>query len=141
MLLRRFVVATEREVVVVALRFVVRRAVPVSGVAHRATRHQVINLAFVNGFVFDQRLGHAVQDVHVVFQDFFGTRVVAVDDAADFGVNGVRGFVRDVFVLGDRAAEEDFAFFFAVSERSHFFGQPPAGNHAARNGGGAFDVV
>ena len=125
----------------VALRFVVRRAVPVGRVAYRATRHQVVNLAFVDGFVFDQRFGHAVQDIHVVFEDFFGTGVVALDDVADFGVDVVRGFIGDVFVLRHRATKEDLAFFFAISERPQFFRQSPAGDHAARDGGGAFDVV
>ena len=82
-----------------------------------------------------------MQDVHVVFQDLLGTRIVAVDDAADFGVDIVRGFIGDVFVLGDGTAEEDFAFFFAVSKRPQFFRESPTGNHAARNRGGAFDVI
>ncbi len=82
-----------------------------------------------------------MQLVPVFFQQTFSTLIVTIDNGANLGINGMRGFVRHILVLRNRPTEEHFTFFLAVGQRPQAFGKPPLGDHVARQLGGTLNVV
>ena len=100
-------------------------AVPVLGRIRDLARHDVLQLRFVNRLVPDERISHDVEFVAVIFEDLLGERIVRIDDMPHFLVDRVRGLVRNLLVLGDRAAKEDFAVVLAVGQRTELVGQAP----------------
>ncbi len=67
--------------------------------------------------------------------------VLLVDDAADFGIDLAHRFFRDVGGLGNRAAQENFAFVFSVNHRAEYIAHAVARHHVARHCRGALEVV
>ncbi len=86
-------------------------------------------------------VGHDVQLLEIRLENALGALVVQVDDRADFLVDDVRGFVRNLLVLRDLAAQEHFAVSSeyvsgpSLSDRPHFVTMLRASI------GGALDVV
>src|SRR5207302_1141956 len=87
-------------------RLVGQRLVPAIGGLRRLARHDVLQLLLVDGLVLHERIGHEVQLVEGAREDLPRALVVALDHAAHFLVDRVRGHVRDLLVLRDAAAEE-----------------------------------
>src|SRR6266403_4516153 len=141
-LARRYRSATGRRPLRRCLRRLVgQRFVPTRGRLGHLTRHQVLQLLLVDGFVLHERIGHRVQLVEGAGEDLARALVVALDDAANLLVDGVRGHVRDLLVLRDAAAEEHLTGLLGVGERPEPVRQAPLGDHVACQLGGALDVV
>src|SRR6267142_4564461 len=107
----------------------------------RLAGHDVADLVGVDRLVLEQRLGHRLDLVAVVFQQLARKVVLDVDDAADLAVDLLHGRLRDVLVRLDRAAEEDLALVLAVDHRPELIRHAPLRHHAARDLGGALEVV
>src|SRR5207253_238196 len=84
-------------------RLVGQRLVPAIGGLRRLARHDVLQLLLVDGLVLHERIGHEVQLVEGAREDLPRALVVALDHAAHFLVDRVRGHVRDLLVLRDAA--------------------------------------
>ena len=82
-----------------------------------------------------------MQLVQVGLQDLARALVIHLDHPPHLLIDGVRGFIRNLLVLGDAAAEEHLARLLRVGQRPEPVGQSPLCDHVARQLGGAFDVV
>src|SRR3984893_10725052 len=118
-----------------------QRLFPARGRLRYPSRHQVLQLLLVDGFVFHERIGHRVQLVEGAGEGLARALVVGLDDAANLLVDGVRGHVRDLLVLRDTATEEHLAGLLRVRQRPEPVRQAPLGDHVACELGGTLDVV
>src|SRR5579863_1775242 len=107
----------------------------------RAAGHEILQLLLVDGLIFHESLGHRVQLLERGREDLARALVVGLDDPPHLLVDGVRGDIRNLLVLRDAATEEYLAGFLRVGERPELVRQAPLRDHAARQLGGALDVV
>src|SRR5688572_3107163 len=106
-----------------------------------ATGHHVVDLGGIERFVLEQRLGHRMQDGHVVAQDSFGPLVALVDQPAHFLVDDALRVVGNVLGSRNRVTEEDLFLVLAVRQRTELVREAPARDHAARKLGRVIDVA
>src|SRR5882672_101763 len=107
----------------------------------RLAGHDVADLVGVDGLELEQRLGHRLDLVAVVLEKLAREAVLLVDDALDLAVDLLHRRLGHALVRGDRAAEEDLALVLAVDHRPELVGHAPLRHHAARDLGGALEVV
>src|SRR4051812_10870731 len=91
----------------------------------RLARHDVADLVGVDGFPLEERLGHRLHLVAVVFQKLARQTVLRIDDAADLRVDLLQRGLRNVLVGGHRAAEEDLAVLLAIDHGAELIGHAP----------------
>src|SRR3990170_7230858 len=103
--------------------------------------HDVVNLIGVERLPLEQRLRHLLDLVAVILDDGARAGILLVNDAADLPVHQLGGGVREVLVRGDVAPEEHLALVLAVDARAQDIAHAPAGDHVARDLGGALEVV
>jgi hypothetical protein len=89
------------------------------------TRHNVVNLIGINGLELDQRISHGMQLVEIIPQHLFGTPVITVNDRANFLVDDMGGFIRNILMPGHRPPQKHLAIVFAVGQRPQPIGQDP----------------
>src|SRR6266513_5379982 len=111
------------------------------GRARRPAVDDVLDLLGVDGFELEQRLGHGFDLVAVVEDELLRQAVLLVDDLADLGVDLLHRHLGHILVRGDRASEEHFPLVLAVDHRAHRVPHAPLRHHAAREGGGALEIV
>src|SRR5262245_13270731 len=111
------------------------------GRTRRLPAHDVVDLVGVYGFPLEQRLRHRLDLVAVVDDQLPRERVLLVDDLADLLIDLLQRRLGHVLVRGDRAAEEHLALVLAVHHRAELVGHAPLGDHVARDGRRALEVV
>src|SRR5258707_1042502 len=111
------------------------------GRARRPAVHDVLDLLGVDGFQLEQGLGHGLDLVAVVEDELLREAVLLVDDLADLGVDLLHRHFGHVLVRGDRASEEHLPLVLAVHHGAHRVRHAPLSHHAAREGGGALEIV
>src|SRR5690554_2988712 len=115
---------------------------PTLGLTGRLAEHDVVDLLDIDGFVLHQRFGHQIQLVTILFQQALGGGIAAIDDAAYFFIDQPCGFTGNVGVLATgTAAQEHFALFLGIHQRTELLGHAPLGHHVPRQLGGAHDVI
>ena len=105
------------------------------------TMDEALEAFAVEGFVFDERIGHVIEDVTVGGQDGEGLVVGLGDDTKDFVVDAGGDSVAIVALFADFAAEEDHLFLFAERNRTELGAHAVAGDHRAGNAGYLGDVA
>src|ERR1700691_4168750 len=93
------------------------------------------------GLEFQQPLGQEMQLVNMRGQNLARRLLALLDDAANLVVDHLGGGVGDVLALGDGVAEEDLFLVLAVAQRAQLVAEAEFRDHAARQVGGAADVV
>src|SRR5690606_11063418 len=89
----------------------------------------------------EQRIGHGMHLVGVVFDELARHGVLFVDDLADFGIDLLHGGLGDVPGLGHAATQEDLAFVLGIHHGPKRIGHAVTGDDVAGNGGGPFEDV
>src|SRR3990172_6325951 len=118
-----------------------RRAAHARGRARFLARHDVLDLVGLERLPLEQGPGQALDLLAVLLDDGARPGVLLIDDAADFPVHDLGHGVAHVLVRHHVAPEENLALVVAVNARAEHIAHAPAHDHAAREVGGALEVV
>src|SRR6185312_14286964 len=122
-----------------AARRILRRT---AGVAHDLlAANDALDLIDRQRLELEQPARQRMQLLEMLGQNAARLALAILDDAANLLVDDLGGRVGDVLALRHRMAEEDLLLVLAVAQRSQLVAEAELGDHAARQIGGAADVV